>query len=122
MPLIDVQVILKPGETLANNFASKIADTIGQTMDSPPGHVWVKVTSVSRSSYAENGSTIPDKMAPIFISVLLGELPETAQLEQLSANMAAAVAAVSKRKKSEVHIVFEPAGVGRVSFAGNLMT
>lgn len=55
MPLVDVEIVLKPQETIPDAMASELTDKLGQIFRSPRNGTWVKVHGIDEVSYAENG-------------------------------------------------------------------
>jgi phenylpyruvate tautomerase PptA (4-oxalocrotonate tautomerase family) len=121
MPLIDVDIVLEPGEILADGLADALADAIGQALGAPAGHTWVKLQPIDHRYYSEGSQHSGDTPSPVFVSVLQAQRPTEAKLEQVAASLAAAVAPVCDREQELVHILFLPPGKGRVAFGGRLL-
>lgn len=122
MPIVDVEVVGPVGDGIQRGLAKRIADAFGAELNSPPQGTWVKVRFLDERDYAENGPGPPDGGLPVFVSVLLRERPERDALAQHSLQLAAAVADACGRPRERVHIVFEPAALGRVAFGGHLQS
>jgi phenylpyruvate tautomerase PptA (4-oxalocrotonate tautomerase family) len=121
MPLIDVEIVLEPGEALADGLAVSLADAIGATLAAPAGHTWVRLWPIEPGGYSEGSGVSGQTPAPVFVTVLQAQLPTEAKLEQRAAALAKAVARVCGRAPDAVHIVFRPEGRGRVAFGGKLL-
>lgn len=121
MPILDVEIVLLPGEAVRSGLAAEIADRCGQVFGSPPGSTWVKLRAIPCDHYAESGGGPPGGVHPIFVSVLKAWLPAPDVLRAEVARLTAAVAEVTGRPAENVHIVYLPAGAGRVAFGGELV-
>jgi len=54
MPILDVEVVLEPGEALRLELAGELADRAGEVFGASPGTTWVKVRAIPAEHYAEN--------------------------------------------------------------------
>ena len=122
MPILDIEMILCPDEALAPGFAAEIADRCGQVFGAPPGSTWIKLHAIPCNHYAENGGGPPDGVFPVFVSVLRARLPAPDVLLAEVARLTTAVAEVTGRPQENVHIVYLPAGAGRLAFGGELVS
>ena len=57
MPLVGVEIVLKPQETIPDAIASEPADELGQIFDSPRTGTWVKVPGIA-DVFAQRGGQI----------------------------------------------------------------
>ena len=121
MPILDVEIVLCPDEALAPGLAAEIADRGGEVFGSPPGSTWVKLRAIPCAHYAENGGGPPDGVYPVFVSVLKAGLPAPDALRAEVARLTAAIAEATGRPAENVHIIYLPAGAGRVAFGGELV-
>ena len=121
MPILHVEIVTRPDETLPPNLAAALADRAGQIFNSEPGGTWVKVTFIASQNYAEN-LTPANELFPVFVSVLKAALPALPVLQAEAAQLAAAVAQVCNRPQENVHILYQPEGTGRVAFGGELLS
>ena len=122
MPIVDVEIVLLPGESMRSGLAAEIADRCGEIFGSPPGSTWVKLRAIPCDHYAENGGGPPDGVYPVFVSVLKARLPAPDALRAEVARLTAAVAEATGRPAENVHIAYLPAGAGRVAFGGELVS
>ncbi len=122
MPILQVQIVLRDGETLAAGLAGAIASAAASVFASPPGHTWVRLASLAASDYAEDGGGPPEGVSPVFVSVLKAHVPSAAELNVECARLTQAIAGVVGRPPEDVHVTYEPGGAGRVSFGGNLVS
>lgn len=120
MPILTVEVVLRDGERQAPDVAEAIAREAGKVFGSAPGTTWAKVESVEGRCYAESGEN-SHRFAPVFVYVLLRELPGADVLEQYASGLAGAVGVACGRRPENVHVVFEPAAAGRIAFGGRLV-
>jgi phenylpyruvate tautomerase PptA (4-oxalocrotonate tautomerase family) len=121
MPILDVEIVVRPNESLPRELAAELANRAGEIFGAPPGTTWVKVRSIARKNYAENGAGPPEGVFPVFVSVLKVKLPppDTIQIEVV--RLTEAIAQVCARPKENVHIVYLPEGAGRVAFGGKVV-
>jgi len=121
MPIVDVEIVLLPRESMRSGLAAEIADRCGQIFGSPPGSTWVKLHLTPCDHYAENGGGPPDGVYPVFVSVLKARLPSSDALRTEVERLTAAIAQATGRPEERVHIVYLPEGAGRVAFGGELV-
>jgi len=121
MPILDVEIVLLPGEMVSSGLAAEIADRCGQVFGSPPGNTWVKLHLMPRDRYAENDGGPPDGACPVFVSVLKARLPAPEALSVEVGRLTAAIAQATGRPAEHVHIIYLPGGAGRVAFGGALV-
>lgn len=111
MPILTVEIVLQPEETIANNLAKQIADKVGTIFDSGPAQTWVKLREIETSHYAENGvSTL--EYYPVFISVLKADLPSGTEMEAEVKKLTQAIGEICHRLPENVHIVYLQAEAG----------
>ncbi len=122
MPILDIEIVLLPEESVRPGLAAEIADRCGQVFNSPPGSTWVKMHLMPCDHYAENGGGPNDGVFPIFVSVLKARLPAPEALRAEVGALTAAVAEATGRPTENVHIVYLPAGAGRVAFGDELVS
>lgn len=120
MPIVDVEIILRPDEELASGLAGELADALGTILESRPGGTWVKVRGFSRDRYAENGGA-PDGVFPIVVQILKSRLDAGADLQSEAEQITGAVARICGRPPENVHLIYLPEGSGRVAFGGELV-
>ena len=121
MPIIDVEIVLLPGETVRSGLAAEIADRCGEVFGSPPGNTWVKLHLTPRDHYAENGGGPSVSVYPVFASVLKVRLPSPDALRAEVSRLTAAIAQATGRPEEHVHVAYSPEGAGRVAFGGEIM-
>ena len=122
MPIVDVEIVLLPEESMRSGLAAEIADRCGEVFGSPPGSTWVKLRPIPCDHYAENGGGPQDGVYPVFVSVLKARLPAPEALRAEVSRLTAAIAEATGRPVENVHIVYLPAGAGRVAFGGELVS
>jgi len=122
MPIVDVEIVLRPGESMRAGLAAEIADRCGEVFGSPPGNTWVKLRPIPCDHYAENGGGPPDGVYPVFVLVLKARLPAPDPLRAEVSRLAAAIAEATGRPVENVHIAYLPAAAGRVAFGGELVS
>jgi hypothetical protein len=118
VPILDVEVVLKPEEGLRKGLAGEIADAAGEIFGSEPGGTWVKLRVLLRDQYAENGGDPPEGVWPVFVNVLKGELPDGGEMKEEAGKLATKIGRICERPKENVHILYLPPGSGRIFFGG----
>jgi phenylpyruvate tautomerase PptA (4-oxalocrotonate tautomerase family) len=53
MPILTIEIILRPNESLRRGLAAELADRAGEIFGSAPGETWVKLTTIPAGQYAE---------------------------------------------------------------------
>ena len=119
MPILDVEVVLKPEERLRAGLAGEIADAAGEILGSEPGGTWVKLRELQREQYAENGGGPPEGVWPVFVEVLKGELPEGEEMRKEAGRLGTEIGRICGRPQENVHILYLPVGAGRIFFGGS---
>jgi phenylpyruvate tautomerase PptA (4-oxalocrotonate tautomerase family) len=120
MPILDVELVLAPGETPVSDLAARLADAAGQVFGSEPRRTWVKLRFMEAGLYAENNNPAGG-IYPVFVTVLKSRLPIGGELESEIKSLTEALAEVCDRSLENVHIFYQPEGAGRVAFGGNLI-
>lgn len=121
MPILDVEIVLRPGEVLAADLASTVADRASTALNVPVGRTWVKLRTLDRAAYAEDGDGRPPAVHPVFVAVLQAELPPPEELAAEIARLTDAIAAACDRPAQNVHVCYEPPTRGRMAFGGRLL-
>lgn len=121
MPILDVTVVLRDGETPAPDLSRRLADAAGRVFGAAPGTVWVALHTLPADRYAENDTMAADTPQPVLVRVLKStdDTPDARAAE--AAALAAALAACMARDTARVHLIYEPAGNGRVAFGGRIV-
>ncbi len=119
MPIIDVQLVAE-APRLPEDLASRLAESLAGVFSSPTGRVWVRLSVLPSTHYAENGGQAPDAL-PAFVRVLHADLPSNEVLSTQAQAISKAVAACVARPSQSVHVEYAPAGRGRVAFGGQLL-
>ncbi|MCI0709384.1 MAG: hypothetical protein L0154_04400 [Chloroflexi bacterium] len=118
MPILTIEIVQRDAETIAPDLASRIADRAGNIFESSPGGTWVKILPVAQ--YAENQSD--QHYYPVFVRVLHSRLPEGEDIQRQIDELTRAIAEETGRPPENVHLIYEPPGLNRVAFGGNLVT
>jgi len=120
MPILTVEIVVSPSEKLSKNLASQLAHRSGEIFASSAGGTWVKVTLISQEHYAENSQEATD-LHPVFVSILKANLPNEDAMAKEVRELTTAVAQLCQRPLENVHIIYLPAGNGRVAFGGQIV-
>jgi len=118
VPIVDVELV--GGAVLPAETTQELADALGVCLGSPDGHTWVRVRRLDRTAYAENGG-VADDVLPVFVTVLERARPEGQVLADRVARLTAAVAEVTGRDATHVHVLYEADARGRLAFGGRLV-
>jgi phenylpyruvate tautomerase PptA (4-oxalocrotonate tautomerase family) len=121
MPIVDVEIVLPPGESPPPGLPAELADRCGQVFGSPPGNTWVKLRVIPHDHYAENYGGPPASVYPVFVSVLKARLPTPDALRAEVGLLTSAIAEATGRSTENIHIVYLPEGAGRVAFGGEIV-
>ena len=117
MPILDVEIVTAFGETLDEGLARALADLAGEVFGSEPGRTWVRLRQLPESHYAENDAV---SVLPVFVSVLLRDLPAGGALRAQAHLLAAGIGEACGRPAENVHILYQPKASGRIAFGGDL--
>ena len=120
MPIVDIEIVLKPNEIVQSEIVEELADQLGEIFGSPKGTTWVKVHALTHDYYAESGGT-PDGVFPVFVSILKSKLPSTEEMQKEVEMITGAVAQICGRPSGNVHVIYLPEGRGRVAFGGKIV-
>ena len=120
MPIVEVEIVLRPGETLCDDLAQELADGLGEAMNTASGSTWVKVEGLTRNRYAESGG-MADDIFPVFVTILKSSLPELEERSVETERVTVCVSRICGRSPENVHIIYLPEGKGRVAFGGDLV-
>lgn len=121
MPIVTVELVVDPDHALEPGLAQSLANAIGHSLDSPLGETWVRLYSLDRIAYAENGGVVDAGDLPVFVTVLKRHVTPGAELQAEVGLLAAAIAKVVGRPVASVHIEYAPAAVNRLAFGGKLV-
>jgi phenylpyruvate tautomerase PptA (4-oxalocrotonate tautomerase family) len=121
MPIVTVEVVVDSEQMPGLNLAQSLADAIGRTLDSAPGHTWVRLHFLARPAYAENEHFVEADALPVFVTVLKGQVPLGAALQTEVASLAQSIAQVVVRPVESVHIEYVAAAANRLAFGGKLV-
>jgi phenylpyruvate tautomerase PptA (4-oxalocrotonate tautomerase family) len=120
MPILDVEIVDRPGASLAPDLAQCLADRAGDALGAPPGTTWVTVSLTPSTRYAESGGSEGGYL-PVFVRVLKQSLPVGPAHTAEVAALTRAVGEATGRARDQVHVIYEPPGRGRVAFGGILV-
>jgi phenylpyruvate tautomerase PptA (4-oxalocrotonate tautomerase family) len=121
MPILEVEIVLRPGEVLADGLAAALADAAAGAMGTPVGRTWVRLGRIERSDYAEDGGGPPVGVFPVFVRVLKAERPSGDELRAEAARLTDAIARACMRPAENVHVLYEESARGRLAFGGDVV-
>ena len=120
MPILEVELVGQPGPVTRQRLAQRIADAVSPVFGSRSGQTWVRLRVLPREDYAESGSDTSG-VRPIFVSVTKRVLGAHEALRAEAARIAEVVASACVRPVDNVHVIYQPAGAGRIAFGGELV-
>ena len=118
MPIIEIEIVSRPHETLAEDLAGQIADRAGVIFDTLPGRTWVRLRTLPYDNYAENDIESAVHPSPVFASVLKSRLPEPLDMAREVQALTVAIADLCNRPVDNVHIIYLQPASGRIAFGG----
>jgi len=118
MPILDIEIVSDRGEPLPAETTQALADQLGLAFGAEAGRVWVKVRTLPREQYAENGGGAP---MPVFVTVTASTAPTGEELKSRIGAITDAVAHITDRPRDNIHVEFLPAARGRIAFGGRLV-
>ena len=121
MPIVDVELVTNASGGAPPGLAQSLADAVGRTLKSPLGQTWVRLHVLERGQYAENESSLETSELPVFVTVLMRTIPEREELAREILTLAGAIAQVTGRDISRVHVEYAPSARGRLGFGGHLV-
>ena len=122
MPILTIEIISFSREQEKAGLASIIADRAGDIFSSMPGGTWVKIRWLPAEQYAENGGGPPENVRPVFVEILLSELPNPDIMKRQVNLLTEAIAGLCNRSSENVHILYQPAAKGRIAFGGRIVS
>jgi phenylpyruvate tautomerase PptA (4-oxalocrotonate tautomerase family) len=120
MPIVDIQLVAGGGGQ-SEHMAAKVAEALALVFGAPAGRVWVRLSFLTSSAYAENGTPEAPSSAPVFVHVLHADLPSPQALAVEAKAISQAVGACVQRHPQRVHVEYAPPGRGRMAFGGDLL-
>lgn len=120
MPILHIDIVTRPGESIRSEVAQELADRTGEIFGSEPGGTWVSVSPIVREAYAENKRAEED-LFPVFVSILKAKLPSPDALQVEITRLTEVISVVCDRPRENVHIIYQPEGAGRIAFGGRLV-
>ena len=121
MPIVTVELVAESDHGSDRNLAQALADAVGHALASPPGQTWVRLRWLASHEYAENESPVSTDQLPVLVSVVKRQLPPASELQAEVSALTEAVAKTVGRPAACVHVAYEPAAAGRLSFGGKLV-
>ena len=121
MPIVEIEIVGDVTQPPAGTLAQAFADETARLFGSKPANTWVRVRTLARDAYAENGSLVAASDLPVFVTVLKRQIPERTELAREMAALALAVARLVERRAGQVHVEYAAAAAGRMAFGGVLV-
>jgi phenylpyruvate tautomerase PptA (4-oxalocrotonate tautomerase family) len=121
MPIVDIEIVSDGAVEPAETPALALADLLGATFGTPAGQTWIRLRYLSRSCYAENQSSVPNGLLPVFVAVQHAHPPTGDALAAQAKAITSAVAQCLACTPERVHVLYTPPGAGRQAFGGRLV-
>ncbi len=121
MPILEIEVVLRPEETLPPTLAAACADSAAAVFGASPGRTWVRLRTLPDGHYAEDHGGPPLDVHPVFVTVLHAHRPKGEALTAEVQRLTNAIAAASGRPADQVHVLYQPDAAGRMAFGGQLV-
>ena len=121
MPIVDIEIVGDVTKPVAGMLSQALADGAGRVFASPPARTWVRVRTIARDSYAENGIAVAPSNEPVFVRVLKRQVPERSELAREITALTQVIASTVGRPMDQVHVEYAAAAAGRMAFGGNLV-
>ncbi|MBK6982540.1 MAG: hypothetical protein IPH30_14260 [Betaproteobacteria bacterium] len=119
MPIFDIEIATRHGETLAPRLANDLADALGAVLGADAGKVWVRLRALAPEAYAENLEGA-DRPYPVFVELTASAPPQGEHLDHVVQQVGEAVAHLADRSPENVHVLVQPAAKGRIAFGGKV--
>jgi len=120
MPILEIDLVVQPGEVLLTDLAARLADAAAAIFKSPPRGTWVKLRTLDPVQYAENDGPSSLDVFPVFVSVVKAKSDARSRTSE-ARRLAESFARICGRPTENVHITYEPRALGRVAFGGRLL-
>jgi phenylpyruvate tautomerase PptA (4-oxalocrotonate tautomerase family) len=121
MPILDVEIILRPGEVLPETLADLLAPAAGQALGASAGRTWVKLRAIDHNHYAEDSAGARRGASPVFVHILKSDLPRNDEMRSEIRRLTEAVASLCDRPPENVHVIYAPTARGRIAFGGKIV-
>ena len=121
MPILDVEIVLAPRESLPPDLAASLADAAATALGTSPGGTWVKIRPLPHTGYAEDAGGPPEEVRPVFVRILKAALPSADAMQSEVTALTQAIARACNRPEANVHVLYEPEARGRLAFGGRLV-
>ncbi len=120
MPIFDIEIVSRRGEAVAAGLAGDLSDALGAALDAAPGKVWVRLRSLAPEGYAENLAG-EERPSPVFVTLTASVPPEGERLDHVVGKVTEAVSRLTDRPPENVHVLVQPAAMGRIAFGGKVV-
>lgn len=121
MPILDIEIVIERGRSISGHTAKEVAAAASEILAAEPSSTWVRLRPLSQEHYAEGDGGPPEGVQPIFVTVLEASSPELPVRRDQAEALAEVIGRICERPAANVHVVFEPAGAGRIAFGGKMV-
>ena len=126
MPIVTIETLSdlpgSPDDALPiPEVLQQLTNELGRLFGSEPGGTWVRARQQQRAYYAENGTVVGADVRPVLVEVLKADPGDEEALAAEARAVCQLVATALARPVENVHLIYQPAGRGRVAFGGILV-
>ena len=120
MPIVTIELLEDDAEQTPSQPLQPLADKLGSLFGSRPAETWVKVRSLPRNRYAENGVEVAPSVRPVMVEVIKSNLGPRAELASEAELISKLIASHYDRPQENVHVIYQTDAAGRIAFGGRL--
>jgi hypothetical protein len=118
VPIVDVEMVGPPPGDLRQGLARRLADSLSTALSARGTRV--KLHILDDSDYAESGAGPAPGGKPVYVTLVLEEVPDGELRQAQVQAVASAVSGACRRPVSSVHVIYELPARGRVAISGKL--
>ena len=118
MPIVHVEMVGEPPGDLRAGLARRLADSLAAALGTRAARVKLQV--IDEADYAESGGGPAPGGRPVFVTLLLEEVPDGDLRQEQVQAVASAVSGACRRPASAVHVVYDLPARGRVAISARL--
>lgn len=119
MPILEIDLVLRPHESVPPDLAARLARSAGEVFGGPAGRTWVRLTKLPAEDYAEDGPH--SEIFPVFVCVIKATRSSGEDLRAEAHALAHVLAKDCGRSPGMVHVLYEEGAKGRLVFGGDVL-
>jgi len=122
MPIVSIEIVEDAESApLASATVQSLADALGELFGSDTAGTWVKVHTLPRTHYAENGRLLDTSTRPVMVEIIKADIADIPQLTGEATAISSLVAQQLGRPQQNVHVIYQAGARGRIAFGGELV-